>query len=36
MSASFRQWVQDNYQVAHGAIITDEDIDSELAALEDE
>jgi RecA/RadA recombinase len=36
MSASFRQWVQDNYQVAHGAIITDEDIETELATLDDE
>jgi RecA/RadA recombinase len=33
---TFQKWVQDNYQVAHGAIISDEDIDDELALIEDE
>jgi RecA/RadA recombinase len=32
---SFQQWVQDNYQIAHGAIISDESIDEELAEIED-
>jgi RecA/RadA recombinase len=31
---SFQQWVQDNYQIAHGAIISDESIDEELAEIE--
>ena len=33
---TFQKWVQDNYQVAHGAIISDEDISEELAAIEDD
>ena len=32
---SFQKWVQDNYQVAHGSIINDEDISEELDAIED-
>ena len=33
---SFQDWVQTNYQVANGAIISDEDIDSDLAAMGDD
>lgn len=34
-SAFFRDWVANTYQVSHGQIIADDDIDQELAAIED-
>jgi RecA/RadA recombinase len=34
-STFFRDWVANNYQVSHGQIIADDDIDQELAAIED-
>jgi len=33
---TFRDWVQNRYQVASGAILSDENIDAELAEIEDE
>ena len=33
---TFQQWVIDNYQIAHGSIISDEDIAEELAEINDE
>ena len=33
---TFQKWVQDNYQIAHGAIISDESIDAELDSIEDD
>lgn len=33
---TFQKWVQDNYQISHGAIISDEDIDDDLALIEDD
>jgi RecA/RadA recombinase len=33
---SFQKWVKDNYQIAHGAIISDESIDEELAEIEED
>jgi hypothetical protein len=35
MDKTFQDWVQSNYQIANGSIIKDEDIDAELAAIED-
>jgi hypothetical protein len=35
MDKTFQDWVQTNYQIANGSIIKDEDIDDELAAIED-
>ena len=32
---TFQKWVQDNYQIAHGAIIKDDDISEELDAIEE-
>jgi len=32
---TFQKWVVDNYQISHGAIISDESIDEELAEIED-
>lgn len=32
---SFQEWVVKNYQISHGNIISDEDIDAELADMED-
>lgn len=32
----FQDWVKDNYQVSAGALMSDESIDEELAAIEDE
>ena len=32
-SASFQQWIKDNYQVSNGAILTDDDISAELDAI---
>ena len=34
-STSFQQWIKENYQVSNGAIISDDDIASELEAIED-
>lgn len=34
-SKSFQEWIKNNYQVANGAIISDESIDDELEAIED-
>ena len=36
LDKTFQQWVVDNYQIAHGAIISDEEIIDELEALADE
>jgi len=36
MDKSFQDWVQSNYQISNGAIISDEDIDEELAAIGDD
>ena len=36
LDKTFQQWVIDNYQIAHGAIISDEDIVAELESIGDE
>jgi hypothetical protein len=36
LDKTFQQWVIDNYQIAHGAIISDEEIIDELEALTDD
>ena len=36
MDKSFQDAVKQKYQVAHGAILKDEDIDAELALIEDD
>jgi hypothetical protein len=33
-SKSFQEWVKNRYQISHGSIISDEDIDQELAEIE--
>ena len=35
MSPSFQSWVKETYQVANGAILSDEDIAEELANVEE-
>ena len=32
---SFQQWIQDNYQIAHGSIIADEDIEKQLESIDE-
>ena len=36
MDKTFQKSIQDRYQISNGAIITDEDIDNELASIEDD
>lgn len=36
MNKSFQDWVQSNYQIANGAIISDDSINEELATIEDD
>ena len=36
MSSSFQEWVKDNYQVSANTMLNDEDIDAELAEIDDE
>ena len=35
MDPTFQKWVVDNYQIAHGSIISDEDIDKDLESIDD-
>lgn len=35
MASGFQNWVKDNYQVSSGPLMSDEDIDAELEAIED-
>lgn len=35
-SKTFQEWVKDNYQISSGQLMTDEDIDVEMAEVEDE
>ena len=36
MNKTFQDWVQSNYQIANGAIISDDSINEELATIEDD
>ena len=35
LDKTFQQWVQDNYQIAHGSIIADEDIEKQLESIDE-
>jgi hypothetical protein len=36
MDKTFRTWVKERYQVSHGDVINDKDIETEMLAYEEE